>query len=250
MTIALETRGLSKSWGQFKANDNVTFQLRTGARHALIGPNGAGKTTLVHLLSGLEMPTKGEVWMDGKCINSLPPAARTARGLVRTFQISSLFPELTVLRSMLIPILQRKKMGANAWLPLGKLDAEVEEAKQALLRLNLWQDRNTQVATLAYGRQRVLDIALALATGPRVLLLDEPAAGVPTEESRELIQIVADLPRDVTVLLIEHDMDLVFRFAERITVMVDGRILTEGTAAEISTHPRVREVYLGEEQHD
>ncbi|HEY4339937.1 MAG TPA: ABC transporter ATP-binding protein [Steroidobacteraceae bacterium] len=249
MTLALQTRDLSRDWGKFRANDGIALKVSAGARHALIGPNGAGKTTLIHLLSGLLKPTDGDIWLYGERITQLAPADRVARGLVRTFQISSLFHELTVLRSVLIPICQQKGIATAWYTPLGKLDAECEEAHELLSRLDLWRDRDTVVGTLAYGRQRLLDIALALAARPKMLLLDEPAAGVPEGESAELIQIIADLPRDVTVLLIEHDMDLVFRFAETITVMVAGRILTEGSVAEVVADARVREVYLGETSH-
>ena len=220
MMPALSTTGLSKRFGAFSANHDVTLAFAQGARHALIGPNGAGKTTLINLLTGALPPTSGDVFLGGEKITALAQHDRVKRGMTRTFQINTLFGGLTVLEAL--ALLESLRLGPSA---------------------------NTLARNLPYGRQRLVELALALATKPRILLLDEPAAGIPAGESAELFSVIAALPRDVTILFIEHDMELVFRFAERITVLVGGKVLTEGAPAEIAADPRVREVYLGEAQH-
>ena len=249
MTPTLRTEGLSKQWGEFKANSDVTLSFAPGARHALIGPNGAGKTTFINLLTGALPPTSGKVFLGDTEISSLPQHERVKRGMTRTFQINTLFPGLTVLESVMLAICEREGR-ASVWRKTVAQQREaVAEAVALLERLRLSPERNALTRNLAYGKQRLVEIALALATKPSILLLDEPAAGIPTAESAELFEVIAALPRDVTILFIEHDMDLVFRFAERITVMVSGKVLTEGPPAEIQTDPRVKEVYLGEAQH-
>jgi branched-chain amino acid transport system ATP-binding protein len=250
MSIALETRGLTRRFGGFTAVDDVSFSLPAGARQALIGPNGAGKTTLVNLLSGAIPASAGQVLLGGEDVSGLPVHARVQRGLVRTFQISQLFAELSPLDSVTMAVLQRAGSGAVWWRPLRRHRAERDEAAALLARLRFTEaEAAAPTDRLPYGKRRLLEIALALALKPRVLLLDEPAAGVPPGESREVLDSVAALPRDVAVLLIEHDMDLVFRFAERITVLAQGAVLAEGTPAEIQRHPAVREAYLGEAAH-
>jgi branched-chain amino acid transport system ATP-binding protein len=250
MSAALATRGLTRRFGGFAAVDDVSFTLPPGARQALIGPNGAGKTTLVNLLSGTLTASAGQVFLDGEDVSELSVHARVRRGLVRTFQISQLFPELSPLESVTLAVLERAGQGAIWWRLLRRHRAERDEAA-ALLATLRFTDAEAAAPTdrLPYGKRRLLEIALALALKPRVLLLDEPAAGVPPGESREVLDTVAALPRDVAVLLIEHDMDLVFRFAERITVLALGAVLAEGTPAEIQRHPAVREAYLGEAAH-
>jgi branched-chain amino acid transport system ATP-binding protein len=247
MTNALRTERLTKRFGELEAVTDVSLSLPTGARHALIGPNGAGKTTLINLLTGALAPSAGEVFLGEERITPLRQHARVKRGLTRTFQVTSLFPGLTVLESVLIAILEREGHGARAWASLSSHRKEISEARELLALLRLESDAGRRTAELPYGRQRLMEIALGLATRPRILLLDEPAAGIPSEESVEVLGAVAALPADVTVLFIEHDMDLVFRFAQRITVLVAGRILTEGTPAEIAADPRVKAVYLGHE---
>jgi branched-chain amino acid transport system ATP-binding protein len=243
----LRTRGLSRHWGAFRANDGIDLALPAGARHALIGPNGAGKTTLINLLTGVLVPTAGEVLLDGRDVTRLPQHQRVRLGLARTFQINTLFPGLTVLESVVLAISERRGI-ARRWLRTVSHETEtIEEAQALLAKLHLGQDADTLTRNLPYGRQRLVEIALALACRPRVLLLDEPAAGIPAAESLELFGVIADLPREVTILFIEHDMNLVFRFADRITVLAAGKVLCEGTPAEIAADPRVREVYLGEE---
>jgi branched-chain amino acid transport system ATP-binding protein len=246
---ALRTEGLSKSFGAFQANSDVTLSFPQGARHALIGPNGAGKTTLINLLTGALAPTSGEVWLGDERITGLPQHQRVKRGMTRTFQINTLFPGLTVLESVVLAICERKGRAHVWYRTVARQDEEVAEALALLESLRLAVDAHTLTRNLPYGKQRLVEIALALATQPKILLLDEPAAGIPTGESAELFGVISRLPRDVTILFIEHDMELVFRFAERITVLVGGKVLTEGTPQEIATDPRVREVYLGEAQH-
>jgi branched-chain amino acid transport system ATP-binding protein len=243
---ALRTVGLRRCFGAFAAVDGVSLEIDSGARHALIGPNGAGKTTLIDLLTGVLRPDAGEVALGTETITRLPPHRRVARGLARTFQISSLFPGLTVLESVMLAICQRAGAGATWWQPLASRRAALEQARELLSSLQLESEAGRLGRELAHGKQRLLEIALALATGPRVLLLDEPAAGIPVAESRALFETIERLPAGMTILFIEHDMSLVFRFAQRISVMVDGRILVEGTPAEIAADERVRRVYLGE----
>ena len=250
MSAALETRGLTRRFGGFTAVDDVSFTLPAGARQALIGPNGAGKTTLVNLLSGASSASAGQVLLGSEDVSALPVHARVRRGLVRTFQISELFAALSPLESVTLAVLQRAGRGAVWWRPLRWHRAEREEAATLLASLRFTAAETAALTDLLpYGKRRLLEIALALALKPRVLLLDEPAAGVPPGESREVLDTVAALQRDVAVLLIEHDMDLVFRFAERITVLALGAVLAEGTSGEIQRHPAVREAYLGEAAH-
>ena len=250
MTSALSTSGLSKQFGAFKAVSDVTLSFPHGARHALIGPNGAGKTTLINLLTGVLVPTSGEVHLGAERITTLPPHERVKLGMTRTFQINTLFPGLSVLESVVLAVAERRGR-AGVWLrTVARQREEIDEAMALIESLRLGPDANALTRNLPYGKQRLVEIALALATKPRILLLDEPAAGIPAGESAELFGVIAALPREVTILFIEHDMELVFRFAERITVLVGGRVLTEGPPPEIAADPRVREVYLGEAQHD
>lgn len=245
MKPALQTHGLGVRFGAFRAVNDVHLSLEPGARQALIGPNGAGKTTLINLLTGVIRPTAGRIEMDGQDITAFAADRRARMGLARTFQINTLFPSLTPLLSVVLAISEREGLGAVWWRPLVRHTALFDEAHALLGRLKLDALADVPVAELAYGKQRLLEIALAMAAKPRILLLDEPAAGVPEDESGELFEAIAELPQDISVLFIEHDMKLVFRFSRRISVLVAGQILTEGTPAEIGTDPRVREVYLG-----
>ena len=247
-TPILELKGLCKSFGGLHAVQQVSLQLLPGDRKAIIGPNGAGKTTLINLLTGVLAPTSGDVFLNEQRITAFRQHARVKRGLARTFQINALFPGLTVLESVLLAILERKGLGAHWWSGWAARLEEIDEAKSLLARLRLERDAHARTGRLPYGRQRLVEIALALASGPTTLLLDEPAAGIASAESVEILGAIAALPREVTVLFIEHDMGLVFRFAERITVLVGGRILTEGTPAEIAADERVKAVYLGRER--
>ena len=239
----LSTKNLNKSFGSLVVAQDVALELPKGVRYALIGPNGAGKTTLINLLTGMLRPDSGEIFLGGSDITHLKPEARVRQGLARTFQINTLFPQLTALESVTIAVLEREGHAHNWWRQLSRFRPAIDEAAAILSSLNIPPDRETR--ELAYGQQRLLEIALALATRPRVLLLDEPAAGVPKGESAELFAVISNLSNELTVLFIEHDMNVVFRFASRIIVMVGGRILVEGTPDEVGRDPRVREVYLG-----
>ena len=239
----LSTKNLNKSFGSLVVAQDVALELPKGVRYALIGPNGAGKTTLINLLTGMLRPDSGEIFLGGSDITHLKPEARVRQGLARTFQINTLFPQLTALESVTIAVLEREGHAHNWWRQLSRFTPAIDEAAAILSSLNIPPDRETR--ELAYGQQRLLEIALALATRPRVLLLDEPAAGVPKGESAELFAVISNLSNELTVLFIEHDMNVVFRFASRIIVMVGGRILVEGTPDEVGRDPRVREVYLG-----
>jgi branched-chain amino acid transport system ATP-binding protein len=246
MTPALETKGLLKRFGGLVATDNVTFRLEQGARHALIGPNGAGKTTFINLLTGVIKPTAGQILLQGEDITGLRSELRVQRGLARTFQINQLFPAMTPLETLGLAVSERMGGGRDWWRVIGSKTAIVDEIVEIAQRVRLTDVLDERTSNLAYGKQRLLEIAVAFACRPRVLLLDEPAAGVPEAERHELLATVAALPRDVSVLLIEHDMDLVFSFADRISVLVNGALFTEGTVEEVSTNPKVRAVYLGE----
>ncbi len=246
---ALEARGLMRRFGMLIATDDVSFAIRPGARHALIGPNGAGKTTLINLLTGVTKPTAGQVWLAGRDVTHFAPSARVRMGLSRTFQINQLFPDLTPAESLGLTISERNGSGADFWRVAGARPEMVAEIESLLTRFGLEADMDQPTRKLPYGKQRLLEIALALATGPRVLLLDEPAAGVPEEERQDILAALAALPSDVAILLIEHDMDLVFNFANRISVLVAGKLLTEGEPEAIAADERVRAVYLGEDAH-
>jgi len=245
-TAALETRGLAKRFGGIVATDSVSFRLERGARHALIGPNGAGKTTFVNLLTGVLAPSAGRVLLEGNDVTRLRPEARVRLGLVRTFQINQLFADLTPLETLALAVGERLGHGATWNRSLGG-EALAREVDQVAARFGLADVLDVRSDTLPYGKQRLLEIAVAFACAPRVLLLDEPAAGVPAAERRDILDAIAALPADVSVLLIEHDMGLVFDFAQRISVLVDGALLVEGPPDEIARDPRVKAVYLGEE---
>jgi branched-chain amino acid transport system ATP-binding protein len=245
----LSTKNLNKSFGSLVVAQDIALELPKGVRYALIGPNGAGKTTLINLLTGMLRPDRGQIFLAGQEITHLQPHARVRQGLARTFQINTLFPQLTALESVTLAVLERERRAHNWWRGLAAHAQAIDEAHGILQSLRLADVANRATRELAYGQQRLLEIALALATRPRVLLLDEPAAGVPKEESAELFAVISGLSSELTVLFIEHDMDVVFRFASRIIVMVGGRILVEGTPDEVGRDARVREVYLGKGKH-
>ena len=245
----LEVQKLEKRFGALRVTNEVSLSLAAGARHALIGPNGAGKTTLINLLTGVLTPSAGRILLDGVDITDASRDRRVRLGLVRTFQINQLFPALTPLQTMTLTVARRLGQGARWWRPLGACREAAEEAVALLDRFALLPVMSERTADLPYGKQRLLEIAVAIACAPRVLLLDEPAAGVPEAEREDILAGIAALPADVAVLLIEHDMDLVFRFADRISVLVGGAMLVEGSADDIAADPRVRAVYLGEGAH-
>ena len=246
MDAALETHGLAKRFGGIVPTKDVTFRLEQGARHALIGPNGAGKTTFVNLLTGVLAPSAGQVVLGGEDITRLRPEARVRRGLVRTFQINQLFGDLTPLETLALAVDERLRLGRDWRRRVGADESVGTEITQVAERFGLTDVLDQPTDTLPYGKQRLLEIAAAFACAPKVLLLDEPAAGVPEAERRDILDAIAALPADVSVLLIEHDMDLVFSFAKRISVLVDGALMVEGEPAAIAADPRVRAVYLGE----
>jgi len=235
-----------KRFGGITATNDVSLDVRKGARHALIGPNGAGKTTLINQLTGVLPPTSGRVELQGRDITAMAPHRRVGLGLVRTFQINQLFASLTPLQSLALAVSGRVGAAARWWRPLGSDAAIADECAALLHQFRLEQHADRPTRQLPYGKRRLLEIALAVAQRPQVLLLDEPAAGVPAAERADILATVAALPADVSVVLIEHDMDLVFSFANRITVLVNGTVLTEGTPAEIAADPQVKAVYLGE----
>jgi ABC-type branched-subunit amino acid transport system ATPase component len=245
----LSTKKISKKFGSLVVAEDIDLTLPKGVRYALIGPNGAGKTTLINLMTGMLRPDSGQIFLgEGEHateITSLGPHRRVRRGLARTFQINTLFPQLTPLEAVTLAVLERERSSGVWWKNLPSYRGAIEEAHGILESFNLEKHASKPTRELAYGQQRLLEIALALATKPRVLLLDEPAAGVPKNESAELFEVIARLSSELTILFIEHDMEVVFRFASRILVMVGGRILVEGTPQEISRDERVREVYLG-----
>jgi branched-chain amino acid transport system ATP-binding protein len=242
---ALAARGLNKSFGSLIVASDVELTLPAGVRYALIGPNGAGKTTLINLMTGMLRPDAGHILLGDEDVTALAPEQRVQRGLVRTYQINSLFPHLTALESVTLAVCERRRVAQTWWRKLTAYRHEIDEAHDILAALTLAAVCHRPTRELAYGQQRLLEIALALATRPKVLLLDEPAAGVPREESKELFGAITGLSREITVLFIEHDMDLVFRFASRVIVIVGGRVLVEGTPQDIAADARVRAVYLG-----
>ncbi len=249
MTAALEVRALNRSFGALHVARDVNLTLERGARRALIGPNGAGKTTLINLITGVLRPSSGQVFLGGDDITATSQADRARRGLARTFQINQLFRGLSVLENICMAIGERDGHNSNLWRSAGARREVIDEALDHLESLRLVDDALKLVRELPYGRQRLVEIAIALAQKPRVLLLDEPAAGVPSSESHLILDVVAALDPDIAVLIIEHDMDVVFRFAKAITVLVQGAVFTQGTPDEIRTNEKVREVYLGQEGH-
>ena len=246
---ALETQLLCKNFGALAVANKIDFKLEPGARHALIGPNGAGKTTFINLLTGRLAPSSGRVLLAGDDVSNLSQSARVKRGLGRTFQINTLFRGLTVLENVFLAVCEREGIG-NSILRRASARKDLLEESYALLEsLRIGDDALIVVRELPYGKLRLVELAIALGLKPKVLLLDEPAAGLPSSETAIVFDTVQQLPKDIAILIIEHDMDLVFRLANRITVLVQGTVLTEGTPDDIAHDPRVREVYLGERDH-
>jgi branched-chain amino acid transport system ATP-binding protein len=249
MSAGLQTRNLCKSFGGLHVARDINLELKPGARTALIGPNGAGKTTFANLITGISKPSGGAIFLDGTDIGNLDEAARVKAGIAKTFQITTLFKRMTVRENIRLPILEREGATFRAF---GRCDDDraVEgEVETLLANFNLSRMGDLRVAQLAYGQQRLVELALTLALRPRILILDEPAAGVPSSESHLIVEAIRRLPQELSVLIIEHDMKLVFEVAHSIIVLVNGAILTEGKPNEISRDPRVRQLYLGA-RHD
>lgn len=247
--IVLRTEGLRKSFGSLQVTRDLDLALPAGGRHALIGPNGAGKTTLINLITGEMRPDSGRILLEGQDVTRTGTAARVRRGLTRTFQINALFPDLTPLEAVTLSICEREGVAGQFWRGLTAHEKAISESFEILRQLGLADVATKRTRHLAYGQQRLLEIALALATRPKVLLLDEPAAGVPKDESAMLFHVIEALPEHIAVLFIEHDMDIVFSFASRIIVLVAGAVLMEAEPAVVRDDPRVREVYLGSAHH-
>jgi ABC-type branched-subunit amino acid transport system ATPase component len=245
----IETRNVSKNFGALRAASDINFQLETGARHALIGPNGAGKTTFINLLTGVLAPSTGKVLLKGQDITNMAQSERVKLGIARTFQINRLFRGLSVLENIYIAIAERIGAAPTMMRPAGKRHDVIEESMQLLETLKLADDARHLISELPYGRQRLVELAIALGLKPEVLLLDEPAAGVPSAESHIILDAIDALPKTIGVLIIDHDMDLVFRFAQHITVLVRGAIFAQGIPKEIGANADVRAVYLGQAAH-
>lgn len=243
----LSIQNLVKRFGALTATDHVSLQVEQGEIHALIGPNGAGKSTLVHLISGLLPADEGSLKLDGQELIHLAPHQRVAAGLSRCFQITSIFPKLSVAENLLLAV-QAHHSNSFRWFKVRDKDAALKaKAWNLAHRVQLESQWNTVAGTLPHGAQRKLDVALAIAATPKLLLLDEPMAGMGPAESEEMVELIQQLRKDMAILLIEHDMDAVFQLADRITVLVYGKVFAQGTAAQIQHDPRVQAVYLGQE---
>jgi branched-chain amino acid transport system ATP-binding protein len=244
---ALQTQGLVKRYGALLVTDNVSLDIRPGELHAVIGPNGAGKTTLINQLSGELQPNEGRVFFDGHDVSALSVDQRARAGLLRSYQITSIFEEFSVLENAVLSALAAKRHAWRFWRPMLD-DAQARAAAaEAIASAGLAGQSNVPAGELAYGQRRQLELAMALAAQPKFLLLDEPMAGMSAQESAAVAELLRGLKRRYTILLVEHDMDAVFSLADRITVLVYGRVMFTGTPDEIREQPEVRAVYLGEE---
>ena len=246
----LEVIGLCKNFGALEVAHNIDFTLKRGARHALIGPNGAGKTTFINLITGVLAPSGGQILLNGQDITGLGQAERSRRGIARTFQINQLFRGLTVLENVALAIAERQGIASSMFRPLSSYSEITDEAMELLGNFELGDDALRRIDELPYGRQRLVEIVIALGQRPSILLLDEPAAGIPSSESQHILDAASALASDITVLIIEHDMEIVFSVADYITVLVSGAVLIEGEPEVIAADERVRAVYLGEANRD
>ena len=245
MSALLEARRLNKRFGGLAVARDVSLALAPGDRVALIGPNGAGKTTFVDLATGALAPDSGVILLGGADVTGLSVAERARRGLARSFQVTRLFPDMTALEHLALAILQRDGRAMRLFADYRAMPDVVDEARDLLARLGLGHLANRPVAEIAYGQQRLVELALALALRPKVLLLDEPAAGVSHGDLARIEQAIAGLPAELAVLMIDHDIDLVFRFARRVVVMASGEIVFDGAPADAIRDAKVREAYLG-----
>jgi branched-chain amino acid transport system ATP-binding protein len=242
---AIRVGGLAKEFGGLRAVDGVSFDVAPGERRVLIGPNGAGKTTLFHCITGVLWPSAGEVALFGRGITRLPEPVRTALGMSRTFQISNVLADLTVVENMTLALLGTDRRKWVLHRPVDTFGAVRVRAMEGLVRVGLERRAASPARLLSYGERRQLELALALNSNPRVLLLDEPCAGLSPSERQRISQTIAQLPRDITLLMIEHDMDVALALADRVTVLHRGKVILEGSPAEVQANPEVREVYFG-----
>ncbi len=244
----LDIDGLTKRFGGVVASDGIVLDVRPRELHAIIGPNGAGKTTLIGQLTGEITPDAGRIRLDGADIAALPVHARSQLGLARSFQITSLFLDLTALDNVALAVQAHAGHSFRFWRDARQEQELREPARAALARVGLSERADVIVSNLSHGEHRQLEIAMALATGPRMLLLDEPMAGMGPDESTRMVKMLRELKRELTILLIEHDMEAVFALADRITVLVYGRIIASGTPEAIRANQEVRQAYLGEQE--
>jgi branched-chain amino acid transport system ATP-binding protein len=245
--VILETKNVSHDFHGLQALFEVDLAVEEGERLAIIGPNGAGKTTLFNVVTGKYQPRRGEVFLNGQRITGKSVPWRARRGLARSFQITNVFPRLTVFESVRAAVLSRRNRRLNCLTPLGRMGPINQEVAEVLDRIGLSDQAGTPAEALAYGQQRGLEIGLTLALRPRVILLDEPTSGMTRDESLQVVELIKRVTEDMTVVIIEHDMDVVFDLADRITVLHYGSVLATGPQAEIRNDPRVKEAYLGEE---
>jgi branched-chain amino acid transport system ATP-binding protein len=248
MSDLLQIEGLVKRFGGLTATDHAQLAVRQGEVHALIGPNGAGKTTLIHQLSGALAPDAGRIVFDGQDITALPMHQRVLRGLARSYQITTIFRRLSVLDNLALSVQARQGSSLRFWRPARAEHARYEEAAAVADRIGLGAQLQRSAGTLAHGEQRQLELGLALATRPRLLLLDEPMAGMGPDESERMVTLLQELRRETTLLLVEHDMDAVFRLADRISVLVFGKVIASGTPEQIRGNAEVQRAYLGDEE--
>ncbi len=246
MMPALEVKDLCKSFGGLRVTSNVNFAVQPGERHLIIGPNGAGKTTLFNLITGEMSPNSGSIHLFGHDITKTPSRRRAHLGMARTYQIITLFPRDTILRNVTLALVGLSKLRWNPLAPLDREHAVIEQARAALARVGLDGIAHRRVSETSYGERRRVEIAMALAQSPKVLLLDEPFAGLSIDERQDVQRTILAIPREVTIVMIEHNMDVALEFAERITVLHFGQVIVEGTRAEVVQHPRTKEIYLGE----
>ncbi|MCZ7889968.1 MULTISPECIES: ABC transporter ATP-binding protein [Rhizobium/Agrobacterium group] len=244
--FTLEVRNLSKNFGALAVTNDVSLQVRPGERRALIGPNGAGKTTLINLIAGVLTPSTGQISLQGRDITGLSQSAKVRAGIGRTYQINNLFGTLSIAENVCQALRARDGGGHVVFGGGASESARRDEAMSLLRQLGIAGEANIPAAEAAYGKQRLVELAIALALKPKLLLLDEPAAGVPSSETHVILKAIESLPSDIAVIMIDHDIDLVFRFAHRVTVLEQGRVLTEGTPREIASDEQVRRIYLGE----
>ena len=242
----LETKGLFQDFSNLQVLSDVNLQVEAGERHAVIGPNGAGKTTLFNVITGTYRPSKGQVFFKGKDITGAPPYALTRLGMGRSFQITSTFDRMTTFQNIRLAVLSKRGIRFNLWRRVNKMEEVTREADEVIRRINLDRERDFPAGVLSYGKHRSLEISLALATDPELVLLDEPTAGMSRDETHHAVALIRRLTEGKTVVIIEHDMVVVFCLADRITVLHYGQILTTGTPEEIRRNQAVKDAYLGE----